>query len=83
MLVLVNPRGFLSLRRFAGACAMHHSIQLDEIFRFHISFSPGKLMETTKNPKNYYDDVGSRESTGVSDSQKVCRGLCNIPFDSA
>ncbi len=75
MLLIVNPRGFLSLRRFAGGNAMHHSIQLDESCRLDISFSPGKPFESTKNAKNYNDDVGSSESSGVSDSQRVWQGL--------
>jgi hypothetical protein len=42
MLVLLDPRGFLCLRRFAGGCAIHHSIQLCESYGFHMSFSTGK-----------------------------------------
>jgi hypothetical protein len=83
MVALGKPRGFLALRRFAGVCAIYHSIQLDKSYRFHISFCPGKPLEKEKNAKNWYLDGSAREASGVSESQKVCGGLYDTPFDSA
>jgi hypothetical protein len=83
MVALEKPAGFFTRRRFAGGYAIHHSIQLDQSYRLHISFSPGEPLETTKNPQNSHDDVGASQSMGVSECQKVCRGMCDTPFDSA
>ncbi len=83
MVVLGKPRGFLAVRRFAGGCEIYHSIQLDESYRLHMAFSLGKPLEKEKNAKNWYLDGGAREATGVSDSQKIFRGLYDTPFDSA
>ncbi len=83
MVVLGKPSGFFTFRRFTGGYAIHHSIQLDQSYQLHMSFSPGKPLEKEKNAKNWYLDGGAREATGVSDSQKIFRGLYDTPFDSA
>ncbi len=47
-MVLINGSNFMTLRTFARACAIRHYIQLDQSYRFQLSFSPGKLFEIQK-----------------------------------